>query len=255
MSSFSPIRSVTRALDVLAAMNRHAFCALETLHQQTRIPKPTLVRILETLQSKGMVSRGPQYGTYCLTSEVKTLSAGYHGEPRLIEAAAAPAEALTRKIKWPLALAVPDYDAVVVRYSTIPHSPLALLHSTLNMRLSLVGRALGRAYMAFCSHEERKVLLDILRMSSHEEDQMARNASQLQAMLKKTRQQGYALRAPGIRPVSGTLALPIMEGPRVVATIGMTWMTSAISDPQAVERYLQPLQALSEEISERLQGL
>jgi IclR family mhp operon transcriptional activator len=255
MSSFSPIRSVTRALDVLAAMNRHAFCALETLHQQTRIPKPTLVRILETLQSKGMVSRGPQYGTYCLTSEVKTLSAGYHGEPRLIEAAAAPAEALTRKIKWPLALAVPDYDAVVVRYSTIPHSPLALLHSTLNMRLSLVGRALGRAYMAFCSREERKVLLDILRMSSHEEDQMARNASQLQAMLKKTRQQGYALRAPGIRPVSGTLALPIMEGPRVVATIGMTWMTSAISDPQAVERYLQPLQALSEEISERLQGL
>jgi IclR family mhp operon transcriptional activator len=255
MSSFSPIRSVTRALDVLAAMNRHAFCALEALHQQTRIPKPTLVRILETLQSKGMVSRGPQYGTYCLTSEVKTLSAGYHGEPRLIEAAAAPAEALTRKIKWPLALAVPDYDAVVVRYSTIPHSPLALLHSTLNMRLSLVGRALGRAYMAFCSREERKVLLDILRMSSHEEDQMARNASQLQAMLKKTRQQGYALRAPGIRPVSGTLALPIMEGPRVVATIGMTWMTSAISDPQAVERYLQPLQALSEEISERLQGL
>jgi IclR family mhp operon transcriptional activator len=255
MSSFSPIRSVTRALDVLAAMNRHAFCALETLHQQTRIPKPTLVRILETLQSKGMVSRGPQYGTYCLTSEVKTLSAGYHGEPRLIEAAAAPAEALTRKIKWPLALAVPDYDAVVVRYSTIPHSPLALLHSTLNMRLSLVGRALGRAYLAFCSREERKALLDILRMSTHEEDQVARNAPQLQAMLKKTRQQGYALRAPGIRPVSGTLALPIMEGPRVVATVGMTWMTSAISDTQAIERYLQPLQALSEEISERLRGL
>lgn len=114
MASFNPIRSVTRALDVLAAMNRHAFCSLETLHQQTRIPRPTLVRILETLQSKGMVSRAPPYGTYCLT-----------------------AEALTRKIKWPLALAVPDYDAVVVRYSTIPHSPLALLHSTLNLRVSL----------------------------------------------------------------------------------------------------------------------
>jgi IclR family mhp operon transcriptional activator len=132
---------------------------------------------------------------------------------------------------------------------------LALLHSTLNMRLSLVGRALGRAYLAFCSREERKALLDILRMSTHEEDQVARNASQMQAMLKKTRQQGYALRAPGIRPVSGTLALPIMEGPRVVATVGMTWMTSAISDTQAIERYLQPLQALSEEISERLRGL
>jgi len=255
MASFSPIRSVTRALDVLAAMNRHAFCSLETLHQQTRIPKPTLVRILETLQSKGMVSRAPPYGTYCLTAEVKTLAVGYHGEPRLIEAAAAPAEALTRKIKWPLALAVPDYDAVVVRYSTIPHSPLALLHSTLNMRLSLVGRALGRAYLAFCSREERKAMLDILRMSTHEEDQLVQNTSQLQTMLKKTRQQGYALRAPGIRPVSGTLALPILEGSRVVATVGMTWMTSAISDQQAIERYLDPLRALTHEISERLQRL
>ncbi len=232
MASFNPIRSVTRALDVLAAMNRHAFCSLETLHQQTRIPKPTLVRILETLQSKGMVSRAPPYGTYCLT-----------------------AEALTRKIKWPLALAVPDYDAVVVRYSTIPHSPLALLHSTLNMRLSLVGRALGRAYLAFCSREERQAMLDILSMSTHEEDQLVHNKSQLQAMLKKTRQQGYALRAPGIRPVSGTLALPILEGSGVVATVGMTWMTSAISDQQAIERYLDPLRALTQDIGERLQRL
>ena len=236
-------------------MNRQPVCSLDTLHQHTRIPKPTLVRILETLQSKGMVSRAPQYGAYCLTSEVKTLSAGYHGEPRLIEAAAAPAEALTRKIKWPLALAVPDYDVVIVRYSTIPHSPLALLHSTVNMRLSLVGRALGRAYLAFCSREERKALLEILCLSHHPEDQMAREKSPLQAMLRKTRQQGYALRAPGIRPVSGTLAIPVYENARVVATLGMTWMTSAISDAQAIERYLEPLQALSQHISDRLKRL
>lgn len=255
MPSFPPIRSVTRALDVLAAMNRQPVCSLDTLHHHTRIPKPTLVRILETLQSKGMVRRAPQYGAYCLTSEVRTLSSGFHGEPRLIEAAAAPAETLTRKIKWPLALAVLDGDAMIVRYSTIPNSPLALLHSTLNMRLSLVGRALGRAYLAFCSREERKALLEILRLSEHPEDQMAQDKSSLQAMLRKTRQQGYALRAPGIRPVSGTLALPVLEDARVVATLGMTWMTSAISDAQVIERYLAPLQALTVDISNRLRQL
>jgi IclR family mhp operon transcriptional activator len=41
----------------------------------------------------------------------------------------------------------------------------------------------------------------------------------------------------------------------VVATVGMTWMTSAISDQQAIERYLEPLRALTHEISERLQRL
>jgi IclR family mhp operon transcriptional activator len=255
MPSFAPIRSVERALDVLLALNRQPVCSLDLLHQQTRIPKPTLVRLLETLQGKGLVAHAPQYGAYSLASGVKTLSAGYHGEPRIVEAAAAPADALTRKIKWPLALAVPDYDAVVVRYSTIPNSPLALLHSTINMRLSLVGRALGRAYLAFCGREERRALLDILRLSSHEEDAMAHDKAALQAMLRKIRQQGYALRAPGIRPVSGTLAVPVFEGPRVVATIGMTWIASTFNNEQAVERYLEPLQTLSRQVSERLAAL
>lgn len=255
MASFSPIRSVERAVDVLLALNRHPVCSLDLLHQQTHIPKPTLVRVLETLQHRGLVARAPQYGAYSLASGVKTLSAGYHGEPRIVEAAAAPANALTRKIKWPLAVAVPDYDAVVVRYSTIPDSPLSLLHSTLNMRLSLVGRAMGRAYLAFCGREERRALLDILRLSSNEEDAMAQDRPAVLAVLRKIRQQGYALRAPGIRPVSGTLAVPVMEGSRVVATLGMTWIASAVSDEQAVQRYLEPLQDLSRLISARLARL
>jgi IclR family mhp operon transcriptional activator len=255
MSSFVPIRAVERALDVLLALNRQPISTLDLLYQQTRIPKPTLVRLLETLQSKGMVARGPQYGSYILSSGVKTLAVGYHGEPRIVEAAAAPADALTRKIKWPLAVAVPDDDAVVVRYSTIPNSPLALLHSTINMRLSLAGRALGRAYLAFCTREERRALLDILRTSSNEEDACVQDRSAMLAALTRIRRQGYALRAPGIRPVSGTLAVPVLDGGRVVATIGMTWIASAVSTEQAVERYLGPLQNLSKLVSTRLATL
>ncbi len=252
MASFAPIRAVERAIEVLLALNRYPVSSLDLLHKQTGIPKPTLVRLLETLQSKGLVAHAPQYGAYSLASGAKTLSSGYHGEPRILEAAAAPADALTRRIKWPLAVAVPDYDAVIVRYSTIPNSPLALLHSTINMRLSLVGRALGRAYLAFCSREECRALLDILHLSEHAEDAIARDHAAITAMLRTTRKQGYALRAPGIRPVSGTLAVPVFEGKRVVATIGMTWIASALSNEQAVAKFLEPLQTLSRTVSTRL---
>lgn len=255
MPSFAPIRSVERALDVLLALNRAPICSLEQLYQQTRIPKPTLVRLLETLQRRDLVSHAPGYGTYRLASGVKLLSAGYHGEPRIVEAASAPADALTRKIKWPLAIATLDYDAVAVRYSTIPTSPLALLHSTINMRLSLVGRALGRAYLAFCSAEERKLLLDILKLSGNEEDSLAHDRTAVLAALRKIRQQGYALREPGIRPVSRTLAVPILEDRRIVASLGMTWIASAVSDEEAIERYLEPLQRLAHLISTRLANL
>lgn len=237
------------------ALNRHPVCSLDLLFQQTGIPKPTLVRLLETLQHRDLVARAPLYGAYSLASGVKQLSAGYHGEPRIVEAAVDLADALTRKIKWPLAVAVPDYDSVVVRYSTIPNSPLSLLHSTINMRLSLVARALGRAYLAFCGREERRALLDILMLSNREEDSIAKDRTTLLASLRRIRQQGYALRAPGVRPVSGTLAVPVMEGQRVVATIGMTWIASAVTNDQAVERYLEPLQGLSHHISARLAKL
>ncbi|MBP7566025.1 MAG: DNA-binding transcriptional regulator [Burkholderiaceae bacterium] len=255
MPSFSPIRAVERAIDVLLALNRHPVSSLDLLHRQTGIPKPTLVRLLETLQSRGLVSHAPQYGAYSLASGAKTLSSGYHGEPRIVEASAQLADELTRKIKWPLAVAVPDYDAVIVRYSTIPNSPLALLHSTINMRLSLVGRALGRAYLAFCGAQEGRALLDILKLSTHPEDALAHDRRAINAMLRQIRQQGYALRSPGIRPVSGTLAVPVFEGRRVVATIGMTWIASTLTNEQAVEKYLVPMQELSRGVSEKLASL
>ena len=252
MSSFSPIRSVERAIDVLLALNRSPVSSLDLLHRQTGIPKPTLVRLLETLQTRGLVAHAPQYGAYTLSSGVKTLSSGYHGEPRIVEAAAAPANELTQRIKWPLAVAVPDYDAVVVRYSTIPNSPLALLHSTINMRLSLVGRAMGRAYLAFCSRQECRALLDVLSLSENAEDRLAHDRKSMDAVLREIRAQGYATRPPGIRPVSGTLAVPVFEGRRAVASIGLTWIASTLSNEQAVAKYLAPMQELSRTVSARL---
>lgn len=255
MASFPPVQSVVRAIELLRALNRQPVSTIDGLHKQTGIPKPSLVRMLQTLASQGLVIHAPQYGAYQLTAEVTSLSAGYHSEPRLVEAARPVADALTREIKWPLALAILDVDAMVVRYSTIPNSPLALLHSTMNMRLSLVSRALGRAYFAFCAAEEREALLDILRQSQSPEDALARDARAVKRIVAETRAHGYALREPGVRPVSGTLAIPVFDGRRVAASLGLTFFASTLSNEQAVERYLPRLRAAADEIGARLKTL
>jgi IclR family mhp operon transcriptional activator len=228
---------------------------IDGLYKQTAIPKPSLIRMLQTLQSQGLVVHAPQYGAYQLTAEVMSLSAGYHSEPRMTEAAGAVAEALTREIKWPVALAVPDVDAIVVRYSTIPHSPLALQHSTINMRLSLVSRALGRAYFAFCTPAERKALVEVLQRSSNPEDACAHDPAAIKRIVTETRARGYALRDPSVRPVSGTLAVPVYEGKRVVASLGITFFASTLTNAQAVERYLPQLKKAASEIGQRLNAL
>lgn len=246
------IRAVERAIDLLQALNQQPVSSIHSLHRSTGLPKSTLSRLLRTLEAKGLVSHLGQYGAYMVTSKVASLSCGYHDAPSIIEAAAAIAEALTREVKWPLALALLDTDAVVVRYSTIPHSPLSLLHSTLNKRYSLVARALGRAYLAFCSPEEQELLLEVVRQSGLEEDGLAHQGKALRAMLAETRSRGYALRDPAVRPVSSSIAVPIFDQERVVGSLGMTWFSSVLTPAQVLERYLVKLQDASRQISARL---
>lgn len=247
-----PVNVVLRALQILRALNRQPVSTVDAIHKHTAIPKPTIVRLLQTLEADGLVRRAPQYGAYYLTSEVTALVSGYHSEPRVVEASAAPAEALTQELKWPAAVAVHDGDAMVVRYSTIPHSPLSFFHSTINMRLSLVTQALGRAYLAFCGPTEQDALIELLARNSSEP--VAGGEIAIRRMLAEVRERGYALRDPRVRPESSTIAVPIFEGPRVVATIGLTWFSSALEVEQAVARFLPPLREASADISRALAG-
>ncbi len=247
MASFPPVEAVVRAVQLLECLNQHPVTSIAQLHRQTAIPKPSLVRLLQTLEGLGYVRRAPKPGGYLLTSRVRMLASGYHSEPRVVEVVAPLLDALTAIIKWPAALAVPDSGAAVIRYSTIPNSPLALLHSSIDMRLSLVTRALGLAYLAFCEQEEREALISLADPADNPENAAAQNRRSLDSTLEMVRRQGYALRDPKVRPVSNTLAIPIFDAHRVVGSVGVTWFASTMGRDEAVKRYLGLLQGVAAE--------
>lgn len=250
--SSSRVRSVERAIDLLRALNQQPVSTLDGLHKQTGLPKSSIVRLLRTLEAKGLVNQSLEYGKYHLTSEVRSLSSGFHHEPRIVEAGSKIADSLTEKIKWPLAIAVFDRDAVVIRYSTIPHSPLSLLHSSVNMRLSLVSKALGRAYLAYCSSEEQNLILQILQNSTDPEDALAKQPEKIMRILEVTRAHGYALREPVNKAVSASLAVPIFDNGRVFASLAVTWFASVMNDEQAAEKLYPALSVAAASISEKL---
>ena len=252
MSASEPVRSVVRAVEVLQALNRQPVSTIEWLHVQTRIPKPTIVRLLQTLEGLGLVKHAPQHGAYYLASGVRSLSAGYHSEPMIVEASASVLDALTLRIKWPTAVAVLEDNAMIVRYSTIPLSPLALKHSTLNVRLSLVSRAIGRAYLAFCAPDVQDAILQALTQSQYPEDAAARDTAAMQRALDDVHAAGYALRDPGVWPATNTLAVPVHGEGGVAASIGLTFFSSALTPAAAVQRFLPDMQQAARDIGERL---
>jgi IclR family mhp operon transcriptional activator len=205
---------------------------------------------------RGFVTKGPQRGTYVLTSLVRTLSSGYHGQPRIIEAADEIAVRLTKEVKWPIGIAVFEHDAMVLQLSTIPHSPMSPYHSVLNRRYTMLGSALGRAYLAFCSTADRDLVMEVLKASDTSPDAgLAHEPATVGRILDLTRKCGYSLRDPSERPDSYSIAVPIFDDARVVASMAITWFRSALSVDEAVNRYVAPMKAAARAISEKYNSL
>jgi IclR family mhp operon transcriptional activator len=244
-----PVESVRRAIRLLHELNRQRVSSVRHLHHATGLPKPTIVRLLDTLIALGYVVNDRRQGGYQVTSLVRSLSAGFHGDPLVVEAARPWAIAFTRKYHWPVAIAVLDRDAVAVRFSTIPDSPVSPFHATINMRLQLMSRALGRAYIAFCPPNERSLLLDMLTASEDPEAQAARDRDAALTLLAMIRRTGFAERSATVEPKSSsTIALPVMLGRKVLATVGVTYFTSALPKAEAIARYVPPLKEMARNI-------
>ena len=256
MPSFPPVQSVQRALRLLAELNRQRVTSIAELHRRTGLPKPTIVRLLETLQAEGFIANDRRLGGYQVTSQVASLSNGFHGAPLIVEAARPWALELTRRVKWPVAVGVLEAGAIVVRYSTIPDSPISPFHATINMRLSLVARSLGRAYLSFCSKEERKLLVRMLTSSRHDEDRPRNLPKVVEQIVRSTRARGFAHRDPAVEPKnSDTVAVPIMNGDRVIATYGLTYFRSAVTRSDLIGSLVPALKDSRASIEKNLAAL
>lgn len=252
------IRAIERAMNVLQELNLQPINTIAQLHARTMLPKPTLVRILRTLEDAGYVENDVREGGYRVSALVSSLSSGFHKGPLVVEAGRAWAVAITRKHKWPTAIALPDYDGVIIRFSTVPDSPVSPFHSTVNRRLNLLTRGMGLAYFAFLEGDEAELITDVLRRSDDPENALSHHPADLDRLVKKVRANGYATRSSLVEPRnSNTIAVPIMgSSGKVLASLGLTYFTSAFpSEQEACARYAPVLLSAASAIAEDLERL
>jgi len=256
MSTGSPVESVRRAFALLEELNRQRITSVQHLHATTGLPKSTIVRLLETLCVLGYVANDPRQGGYQVTSGVRSLSSGFHGDPMVVEAARPWAIEFTRQFKLPIGIGVFNRDAIIVRFSTNSDSPMSPFHATINMRLPILTRAMGRAYLAFCPAEERAYILDVLAASDHPEDQAARCPEDVRDIIARVRRNGFAERSPAVEPrSSNTFSVPIQFKGDVLATIGVTYFNSSMPKAKAISSYVPRLLDLARNIESSVQSL
>jgi IclR family transcriptional regulator, mhp operon transcriptional activator len=214
------IRSVVRALQVLRLVNEQQGLTLHDLHIVSGLPKPTVFRLLQTLKREGFIEPDGIRSVFHVTRKALELSCGYTERTLIVKVAAPIALATTRKvIKWPLAIGTLDRGAIVVRYSSMPYSPLGVAHSTLGHRHDLLESAMGRAYLIACDPAERRNLA--LLVKSNSPLPAAEIQLKLDAVLASSHL-GYGLRLAQNKRDSATLAIAIRYGEDVLAVLSLT---------------------------------
>jgi IclR family mhp operon transcriptional activator len=236
--STSPVRALTRGLEVLTELNRLERAAINTLASAVDLPRTTTYRILETLRLAGYVERDAYDDCYRPTIMVRALSEGFDEEALVVHIAKPLLASLGAQIAWPVAIATPSGAAMMIRESTDRNSPLGE-HFGPGVRIPMLTTAAGRVYLSFCSPVQRDSLLEFLARSPLLEDRLARNNGEIDRLLKETRSRGFGL-VHRVRRVSEetSLAVPVRSKHRILAAVTVRYATAAVPLLTAVEQYL-----------------
>jgi IclR family mhp operon transcriptional activator len=142
---------------------------------------------------------------------------------------------------------------MVIHDTTHRIAPLSIDRNMVGKTLPVLGSASGLAYISFAPAEERDTLLALLAGSSDPHDALARDPAQVSRLIAATRRRGYGLRQGGaVWPHTGSIALPVRAGGRLLGCINAIWMARVIGAKEGVSRCLEPLRETRQVIERQL---
>jgi IclR family transcriptional regulator, mhp operon transcriptional activator len=251
-----PIRSVSRSIAVLQAINRGDWLTVMEISKAVDLPYPTTFRIIQTLMHEGLVVCEAGSKRYRVTALVQSLALGYADRGSLIEMARPRMVALTQQHAWPVSLTTHVGRSMIVRDSTHTLSSLTFCNYAPGYSLPLLECASGHAFLAHLSDDERLSLL--AGLEAYERRTPLLDMFKTARLVQNIRSNGYATwernphsQFPG---KTSSIAVPVFERGEVVAALTLVFFASALPMAEAVRRYVQDMQAAARDITAQLEG-
>jgi IclR family mhp operon transcriptional activator len=254
------MRTLERGLTVLDALGDHDSLTLQALHKMTALPKSTLLRVLATLEKTGHARRRIADRSWRRTA-LRSPSPASIVQDQLIDVGGEVLDEMCARLAWPSDLAVYHHGAMEILETTRRKSPYVMNRLAIGFRIPVLLSGLGRAWIAFCSDEERAAIIAALAASHYAFDRTAQDPGHIAALVAETRAKGYGIRADGYSVRRATLddktngiAVPIILKGRIVACINLVWVLTAFDEDAFVRRYLGELRDAAESIRQRLES-
>lgn len=250
-----PIRSISRSIAALKAINRHGSLSMMEISKASEVPYPTACRIVQTLLYEGLIEQEPARKRYRPTAMVQTLAHGFQQDDRLVKAARPHIVELTRRFDWPVSIATRVGRNMMLRDSTHANTSLTFEQYYPGFTLPILDSASGKLSMAFAPEEERLMILKWMRVSQEIDLQYLATA-QASLDVERIRRQGYAVQGrnhfnltPG---KTSSIAVPIFRNGVFEAAMTMVFFVTAMKLEVALESYLEELKSAAILISHDL---
>jgi IclR family transcriptional regulator, mhp operon transcriptional activator len=251
-----PIRAITRGLAVLQAINRGGSITMMEIARSSQVPYPTACRIVQTLLHEGVIEREPARKRYRATALVQTLASGYHDESQLVAIARPHIEVLCEKLLWPISITSRVGAHMMVRDSTHTMTSLTLNNYYPGFTLPIMECSSGKAFMAFCTDDEREHIVEGLRTIEGAAERMATLLLSQDKLLRDIRAQGFATQSRNAYTANpgktSSIAVPLFRHGQAVGSLVLIFFSVAMPLEKAIEQFAGPLKATAEKISAEL---
>lgn len=256
------IRALERGLDVLWEVQRSGGVSLHELHLRLGLAKATLLRLLVTLASRGLIWQRLADGAYLPTS-IEGPRRRPEVAERLAEIASPLLVELSERVVWPSILAVPRMDHVeIIETNTRLARFDAAILGPVGVKLSYLHTATGRAYLAACSAQERAAIIARLQP----EGAVEADFELIEMIIAETRTRGYSTREPHhpwpdrsrqtvLRDGKASIGVPIMVGDHAVAALNVTWPSRRVTVDEVVSRHFTTVQSIADRIGQALEAM
>lgn len=244
-----PIAVLTRALDLLDALEEGAALSLTEASARTGINKSTAFRILANLEARGYVARDAtgRYGlglrlAHLGTRMAEGLDLRTQARPLLYALRAESAETVN--------LAVPGEEGII--YIDIVESERGLrMAAAVGAQDDFHSTALGKAMLAYLPPERLDTLLARGRLERKTANTITR-AGLLRAEFRRIRARGYAIDDEENEAGARCVGAPIFDHVgRIAGAVSVSGPASRLP-PERLPKLAEALRAVSREISARL---
>lgn len=251
-----PIRSVSRAIRILQIINRLSNPTIMEITKESRLPYPTVFRIIMTLVHEGLIECEPSRKRYRPSELVWSLVTGFQQDDLLAARSREHLIRLTAEVHWPVTLSVRVGERMIIKDSTHTLTTQTFNNYYPGYTLPILDSAAGRCFVAFCPDEERQMILNSVAESGGEDERWSLRIVGDPAFLETIRTRGFATHARiprgGGHERTAAVAVPVLGDDGLMACLALVYFCNAMGMEEAAAKYVPELQETSRRISAAL---